>query len=67
MVNEVFNFLCSALVVLLLVEIAALVFVSVHEAFREKREQMRGTIRAGTIRKTTSDMDGRQGFPLPPF
>lgn len=41
MVSEVFNFLCSALVVLLLAEIAALVFVSVHESFREKREQMR--------------------------
>ncbi|MBR1633578.1 MAG: hypothetical protein IJ682_00795 [Lachnospiraceae bacterium] len=41
MVSEVFNFLCSALVILLLAEIAALVFVSVHEAFREKREQMR--------------------------
>lgn len=41
MVSEVFSFLCSALVVLLLAEIAALVFVSVHEAFREKREQMR--------------------------
>ena len=40
MVSEVFNFLCSALVIFLLAEIAALVFVSVHEAFREKREQM---------------------------
>ena len=41
MVSEVFNFLCSALVILLLAEIATLVFVSVHESFREKREQMR--------------------------
>lgn len=41
MVSEVYNFLCSVLVILLLAEVAALVFVSVHEAFREKREQMR--------------------------
>ena len=40
MVSEVFNFLCSALEIVLLAEIAALVFVSVHESFREKREQM---------------------------
>lgn len=67
MVNEVFNFLCSAIVVLLLVEIAALVFVSVHEAFHEKREQMRRYYRSRRNQKTTSDADGRQGFPLPPF
>ena len=41
MVNEVFNFLCSALVVFLLVEVAALVFVSVHESFSRKRDQLR--------------------------
>nr|DAH37350.1 MAG TPA: hypothetical protein [Caudoviricetes sp.] len=41
MVTEVFNFLCSAFVILLLAEIAALVFVSVHETFREKRNQLR--------------------------
>ena len=41
MVNEVFNFLCSALVIFLLAEVAALVFVSVHESFRKKRDQLR--------------------------
>ena len=51
MVNEVFDFLCSALVILLLTEVAALVFVSVHEAFREKREQMRRYYRNRRNRK----------------
>lgn len=51
MVNEVFNFLYSALVILLLAEFAALVFVSVHEAFREKREQMRRYYRNRRDRK----------------
>lgn len=51
MVSEVFNFLCSALVILLLAEVAALVFVSVHEAFREKREQMRWYYRNRRNRK----------------
>ena len=41
MVSEVFNFLCSMLVILLFAEVSAPVFVSAHEAFREKREQMR--------------------------
>lgn len=41
MVTTVFNFLCSAFIVLILVEIATLVFVSVHDIFREKRNKLR--------------------------
>ena len=41
MVNEVFEFLCDAFVILLLMEIAALVFVSIHETFKEKRDKLR--------------------------
>lgn len=41
MVSEVFNFLCSAFIILCLAEIASLLFVSVHETFRKKREEMR--------------------------
>lgn len=41
MVNTVFSYLCAMLIILILVEAAALVFVSVHEVFREKREKLR--------------------------
>lgn len=41
MVSEVFNFLCSVFIILCLAEIASLLFVSVHETFRKKREEMR--------------------------
>ena len=41
MVNEVFEFLCDAFVILLLMESAALVFVSIHETFKEKRDKLR--------------------------
>lgn len=41
MISEVFNFLCSAVITLCLAEIASLLFVSVHETFRKKREEMR--------------------------
>lgn len=41
MVSEVFNFLCSAFITLCLAEIASPLFVSVHETFRKKRENLR--------------------------
>ena len=41
MVNDVFVFLCDAFVILLLAEIAVLVFVSIHETFRDKRDRLR--------------------------
>lgn len=41
MVGMVFKFLCSALIVIILVEIATLIFVIVHEVFREKRKKLR--------------------------
>ena len=41
MVNTVFSYLCAMLIILILGETAALVFVSVHEVFREKREKLR--------------------------
>ncbi|MGN1114504.1 MAG: hypothetical protein ACI4RC_05225 [Oscillospiraceae bacterium] len=40
MVSTVFNFLCSLFIVFCLVEIAAVLFVSVHEIFTEKRKQL---------------------------
>ncbi len=42
MVNTVFSYLCAMLIIIIIiVETAALVFVSVHEVFREKREKLR--------------------------
>ena len=65
MVSEVFNFLCSAFIILCLVEIASLLFVSVHETFRKKREELRSGSRSAA--KTQNDMaGGRRGQTLPP-
>lgn len=41
MVHTVFEFICSLLISLVLVEISMLLFVSVHEMFSEKRRQMK--------------------------
>ncbi len=41
MVHTVFEFICSLLISLVLVEIGMLLFVSVHEMFSEKRRQMK--------------------------
>lgn len=65
MVSEVFNFLCSAFIILCLAEIASLLFVSVHETFRKKREELRSGNRSAA--KTQNDMaGGRHGQTLPP-
>ena len=40
MVQSVFEFIYSLLICLVLIEIGAVLFVSVHEMFSEKRKQM---------------------------
>ena len=41
MVHTVFEFICSLLICLVLIEIGAMLFVNVHEMFSEKRKQMK--------------------------
>lgn len=41
MVNTVFEIICSAIVILILIELAVLVAVSIHEVFRKKRNELR--------------------------
>ena len=41
MVQTVFEFIYSLLICLVLIEIGAVLFVSVHEMFSEKRKQMK--------------------------
>ena len=41
MVQSVFEFIYSLLICLVLIEIGAVLFVSVHEMFSEKRKQMK--------------------------
>ncbi len=41
MVNTVFEYIYSIFICLCMIEIAAILFVSVHETFSEKRRQMK--------------------------
>ena len=41
MVNTVFEYIYSIFICLCMIEVAAVLFVSVHETFSEKRKQMK--------------------------